>query len=284
MLYVRVPNPTPSRYGLLSSAVTVDEPNPHWRLEGVQYEPLGCEAASTYPPACDPSPPSKSATYGIPLVTIPPFVVYKGVQCSAPSFTDPVLRDRISSELALGESRAVEGVVWEGSGSFPSVNLAGAAVALGTDPLTPTGAFVALESAMASCYGGDAYLHIPRGALAAFAARGYIERDGNRLRTLAGSVVVAGGGYTGTDPDGEATDGVVWAYATGTVFAWRGPVEFTAGDPGEYINRANNDAVLVAERVVAVGWDCCNEPEDDGSTSLIAYGVPVAVDGLTLGS
>lgn len=279
MLYVRVPAPTPSRYGLLSSAVTVDEPNPHWMLEGVQFEPLGCGPARALPGPCvDETPPNKQSERGVPLVTAEPFVVYKGIECSAPSMTDPVLRDRVTSELALGESRAAEAVFWDGAveGGVAAVepNLSSSVVPLASDPLTATGAFAVLESAMGDCYGGDAYIHVPKGALAAMAERGYIVRDGNRLRTLAGSIVVVGAGYPGTDPDGDADDGVAWVYATGTVFVWRGPVSFTAGEPREYIARATNDAALVAERSIALAWDCCQDGDD-----LVSYGVPVLISG-----
>jgi len=205
MLYVRVPSPTPSRYGLLSSAVTVDEPNPHWMLEGVQFEPLGCGPARALPGPCrDVTPANKTAERGVPLVTAEPFVVYKGIECSAPSFTDPVLRDRVSSELALGESRAAEAVFWNGAvegGEVIQPNLSDAATAITSAPLTPMGALAQLESAMGDCYGGDAYIHVPKGALASLASRGYIERDGNRLRTLAGSIIVVGAGYSGADAD-----------------------------------------------------------------------------------
>jgi hypothetical protein len=273
-LYVRVPTPTPRRYGLIASAVTVNETDPHFAC-GVQFEPVSCDVSHSWCQVCPPTGDGKTLDRGVALVEADPFTVYADLACSAPSMTDPVMKDRVTSTLTLGEGRAVETVFWTGLAGpeepddesdpcsiMPHLaddTAETGAVTLSETPLTPVGAMVELESAMGECYGGDAYIHVPSGALAALAQHGYIQRDGNVLRTLAGSVVVVGGGYPGTAPDGTApVAGSSWIYATGTVYIWRGPVSFVAGDPGQYINRANNDAVLIAERTFVLAWDCCH--------------------------
>lgn len=126
----------------------------------------------------------------------------------------------------------------------------------------------ALESQLASCYGGVGVIHVPYAALPSFASRMLVRQgDDGLLRTTAGNIVVAGQGYTGSGPDGSApAAGTSWIYATGALFAYRSDV-FVRDFPGT-LDRAKNTIRKIASRTYLVGFECCH------LAALLNLGVP----------
>jgi hypothetical protein len=53
-------------------------------------------------------------------------------------------------------------------------------------------------------------------------------------------------------------------------------VELTGSNPADWIGRARNDQVLVAERTYVIGWDCCHfaVPVQLGGDLTGAVGTP----------
>lgn len=127
-----------------------------------------------------------------------------------------------------------------------------------------------LEASLASCYGGQGVIHIPYSALPTFTSRMLImpESSNGPLRTLAGNLVVAGTGYTGSSPAGAApAEGFSWIYATGAMFGFRSDV-FVRQFPDTF-DRAENTVKMIASRTYLFGFECCH------LAALVALGVPV---------
>jgi len=267
-----------SRYGLLSVAEPADDGGAHWR-NGVQFTPRLCGTALTTGSVCVTAGAVKPATAdGIPTRGADPFAVYAWVDCSPVGYTPEAWRRITTEALLSNESYAVErvfatGVVAGGTvyphlaadtdvyeGDLQTVQLQTAATIAvtggGVDIVEAVGI---LEARMGACYGGIPVLHAPLEAVAHLANKNLLVRDGPRLRTFAGSYIAAGRGYPGTAPDGSTPPaGVRWLYATGAVKVWRSGIELTGTNPAEWIGRARNDQVLIAERTYVIGWDCCH--------------------------
>jgi hypothetical protein len=136
----------------------------------------------------------------------------------------------------------------------------------GVDAATAMGQ---LETALASCYGGQGVIHVPRLALSTLRAWQLvmISKDDGMLYTAAGNKVVVGGGYPGTSPAGAApAAGYAWLYATGAVFGYRSDV--TVRHMPETFDRAKNTVKAQAFRTYAIGFECCH------LAALIELGVP----------
>jgi hypothetical protein len=274
------PEFTLSRFGLLSVAEIVENAeDPHWR-NGVEFQPQFCGTALTTAAVCVTGGATKPAVAdGLTTRGATPFAVHAWLNCSPIGYSADEWRRLTVAALVNNEAAAVEAVFTSGvvpgdtvyphlaantavndsAGVGQVVNLQTAATVVvtgaGVDVVEGVGL---LEEAMGGCYGGVPTLHVPRRAAATLAARGLLVEEGNRLRTKTGSLVAAGTGYTGPAPDGSAlAPGVRWMYATGAVKVWRSTVELTGSNPADWIGRARNDQVLVAERVYVIGWDCC---------------------------
>lgn len=275
------PGFTPAPYGLLSVAEpATDTVDAHWR-GGVEYQPPYCGLALDTAAVCVTGGPTKTALpNGIPIRGADPFAVYAWLDCSPVGYTAAQWRQLTIEALANNETARVEEVFWTGAvqggtvyphlaanaevsegvdGIGQVVSLQTAASVIVTGAVDVVEAVGRLEETMAGCYGGTPVLHVPRRAVAHLANKGLIVKDGARLRTPAGSLIAAGLGYPGTGPDGTTpAAGTQWWYATGTVKYWRSSVELTGRNPAEWVGRARNDQVLIAERTYVLGWDCCH--------------------------
>lgn len=271
---------TPTGYGLLSVAeLAVDDGDGHWR-NGVQYQPTYCGMALNTAAVCVTGGTPKPALAGdFPTVGADPFGVYAWLDCSPIGYSPDEWRRMTVAALVNNEAATVERVfqtglaggglvyphlaadteVYDGTGVGQVVRLQTAAGVPVTGLVDVVEAVGALEGAMGACYGGTPILHIPMAAVAHFADHNLIVRDGARLKTPGGSLIAAGGGYTGAGPDGTpAAPGTAWLYATGAVKVWRSQVELTGRNPADWVGRSRNEQVLIAERVYVIGWDCCH--------------------------
>lgn len=287
------PTFTPAGYGLLSVAEAAgDDQGSHWR-NGVQFQPTYCGEALNTASVCvtggvdkDPLP------NGLTVRGADPFTVYAWLDCSPVGYTPDEWLTMTVDALRNNEAAAAERVFWTGeveggtvyphlaadtavteTGVGPTVNLQTAASVVVTGAVDIVEAVGALEGAMAGCYGGIPILHMTRETAAHADAHSLLRREGGQLRTLLGSRVVAGLGYPGTAPDGaEPAAGTAWMYATGAVKVWRGPIETTGRNPADWVGRATNDQVLIAERTMVFGWDCCH------------FAIPVSLGGTVTGA
>lgn len=259
----------PYKYGLFSVAqMPAAESDPHWQC-GVTYEPFSCDKSSAVgdycptPPALVPGP--KTVPEGVDQVNGLPFTVYDGFNCSIVGRSEADIMERARQALALGERRAVEEAYWTGAvGNRPrladpsAVVLNAVPAPTAADALTPVAGIAALENYLASNYGGTGIIHGPRGVSALLARYHLAFAEGTVLRTLVGTPVALGGGYTvNTGPDGvEAPPGTAWLYATGNVVIRRSEVWVNPDSVAQALNRTSNNVTLLAERTYVVTHEC----------------------------
>lgn len=265
-VYVQPPAPDPSRFGLFSVATIVGDEPDRWKV-GYQYEPVPCEVAELASYNCDNE---DEAGYplavrdGEGLVEVEPFLVYGSYGCKTLSRPIDEAEQRARWHLQMGEERAVERAIAAGGfGNAPTFQ--------GADDITPaTGAvsvargFALLESLIGQEYGGIGTIHAPRLLVPAISGGRLAERQGQRLETLVGTYVVAGGGYdlANVGPDGSPpgeygdADGVeAWLYATSRPIVRRGEVYITP-DRDHFVVKPYNDVEIIAQRAYAVSWEC----------------------------
>lgn len=271
----------PLPYTLLDAAEVVPFTG-HQKL-GVMYQVDSCLIPLEYSAACVTGGAPKSPNMDVLWRAADPFVVYSWLPCTFIGGEPPEkLRADTLAAHQNNVQKRVDDVFWTGGDFGVSQHLAedtaillpnagpfGSTVTLQTAATIVTGGPVfdvvtgvaQLEQEMSECYGGTPWLHVPRELLSQMAAEHLFKDDldsKGRLRTKAGSIVVA---YSAENlgPNGApSARGTSWIYATGAVKIWRGSVDFTAGTPAEMLVRSTNDTVLIAEERLVIGWDCCH--------------------------
>lgn len=232
----------------------------------------------------------KEATGSIPVRGTDTFAVYTWLDCGLVGTGEDELKARIEAAHQNNVQYAVERVFWTG-GDFATsqhlaedtpitetvggstVNLQTAATVLVTGAVDVVEGISRLEQAMADCYGGTPFIHVPRGVTAHLAANHQVDPKGSRLLTKNGSIVVPAPGYPGTSPAGVApTAGTTWIYATGSVKLWQSGLLWQARDTRELLGRSINDTVLIVEQWFALAWDCCH------------FAIPVSLGGVITGT
>lgn len=173
-----------------------------------------------------------------------PFTVQAEHKCS------PVAGDhrRLAEErLAAGEERAAERAFWTGQlGNFPSLR---DATELTTGAVPPAVGVGLLEEWLATVYGSQGVIHMPR--LVASVAE--VRPAGQLLRTALGTPVAAGAGYDGSSPDGAAASGTArWVYATPALSGYRSDVDIT-----ELFDPGSNDLSVYAARDYLLMFEDC---------------------------
>lgn len=284
-LYVDPPVFTPLPFGLLTSLGDVirTPADPHWQA-GVTYETVCASGNTTYDDCIvvtgsglgqpvAPSP-TKVANTTIGRRGATPFTVFTEVDCSEPGFWSRA-EEVVGDALTRNEQWQVERALWTGVAGgqvavFPHLAASASvsdedSIVLQTAATQVTGTAVLdvvegiglLEQQLANCYDGVPVLHVPRSLAPALALAMLLVREGPRYRTPGGSVIVFGGGYPGTGPDGSnPAPGSTWVYGTGGMFIYRGAP--TVMRDRESIVRAQNTGRALAERTYALGWECCH--------------------------
>jgi hypothetical protein len=262
-------------YGLWDSVQTPGADGAHWQ-QGVTWEdrcPTGDttydECLSVTGTGSPPEPPPKTANVVQESRGALPFTVVARFDCSPIGLGDA--QTVAQDALARVEQLQVERAFWTGVAGGQAVvypHLAADAETLDGDIVlqpvaTPvvTGADIVtalglLEQELAECYAGKGLIHVPRSVLPTLDAWNLTEVVDGRLVTTAGNVVVAGGGYPGTGPDGAApADGTTWIYATGAAWGYRSNVFFS--QVRDSLNRSSNTLQMLAERNYLFGFECC---------------------------
>jgi hypothetical protein len=254
------PAPTGYGYGLYSVAAPADSTDPR-AVNGGQWPALGCGVAKPFAIDCPPAsaPASLITGSGLPWVSQFPFGVVAGVRCKPVGASVDELRDAARAILRLSEQYAVERALWRG-GVWPAGTvgefLARNPTILSATPVSVKAAIGMLEDALVGMSGGVGVIHAPRLALGALTADWPVRQSGGRILTMVDTPVVFGGGYDGSAPGGGRPAGTAWVYATGPVQVTRGPVQDLPSDPRLAVDRATNDALVMAVRVVSVGYAC----------------------------
>jgi hypothetical protein len=275
-------------YGLWDAVQSRTADNPHWQ-QGVTWIER-CPAGGTTYDEClsvtgtgaPPEPGAKTSNVDQTYRGATPITVYTDFVCNQVGLGDAATV--AADALARVEQQQLETAFWTGTSGgqavvFPHLaanaevldvqdivlQSAATTVVTGVDVVRGLGE---LEQDLADCYTGQGIIHVPRSALATVTAQNLLDERDGRLYTKAGNLVVVGGGYTGTGPDGSApAAGTVWIYATGALFGYRGEVQVTS--PRDSIDRSANTLSMIAERTYVIGFECCL------LAAHITLGVPV---------
>ena len=254
--YIAPPGIDPHRFGIFSVAA-MPEPSGRWEL-GVEWEPLtGDRAALRSHETCpDDYAEDVELRAGETVDQATPFLVVGSYLCKSASRPLDEARERAQLHLTGGEERAVEYAIATGAmGNDPT--LAGA-----TD-LTPTaGTPVSLADGVAlieAHYTAEHHspvtIHAPAILGVGLEVGRVARRQGQRLETLLGSFVSAGGGYPNEDPTGTpAAAGEAWLYGTGRPTIRRSEV-FVDQPDDHLIELSTNDVAIMAQRAYLVSWD-----------------------------
>ena len=264
-------------YGLWDAAQKPATSSPHWQqgITWIERCPTGGttydECLSVTGTGAPPEPAAKTDNVDQTFRGATPFTVVAEFDCSPVGLGDAATV--AGDALARVEAQQVEAAFWTGTAGAQTLvfpHLAANAEVLDAQDIVlqtvaspaVTGADAAhalgeLEADLADCYSGQGIIHVPRVALPTLAAWNLVEERDGRLYTTAGNLVVVGGGYTGSGPDGSApAAGTAWIYATGAVFGYRGDVQVTS--PRDSIDRSANTMRMIAERTYVLGFECCH--------------------------
>jgi hypothetical protein len=241
---VEAPPVVPLPYGIFSVAEPRLSTDEHWKL-GVQWQSQACGTTKiTTGPCIEPDRDGLTPDDYCSVSQYEPFTVYSYNNDDVIGYgMDEDLANTIQ-RLVATEQRSVEEYLWS--------TLTTNAVSTTTLSSAPAGVVLGyLEQVLAQNYGGVGVIHMSR--LAATFLWEYLSVSGGKLITKMGTPVVAGAGY----------DNIVAPAADFTMFA-SGPVVLYRGDVDtrqNALDRATNQASIIAQRDYVVGWDC------------VAYGV-----------
>jgi hypothetical protein len=281
--YVLPPSTTPAPYGLLSAVDLRSPSDSHWRL-GTTWQDM-CPQGGSVLETCYPSAPAVTGTSFRTSSTASrtnwgatAFTIYVEIDCSAPAFWDDK-EAYVRAAFERVEEWQLERIFWTGTaGGVPNAALphlaSNAAVIeqgsgytttlqLAASPVTgvalaPPVALGLLEDALGDCLlGVQGVIHVSNDIASTLAHEGLLMRDGPRLRTWNGNLVVVGNGYPRTGADGSDPGiGYGWMFGTGPIFAYRSDVTVLLQN-NSAITRSDNTVRATAERTYLLGYDCC---------------------------
>lgn len=208
---------------LLTSAEPVDADFDVWRAGLGSYS--GRSIASGLRGVCDEVYDTEDTSDTREWGAFNPFEIYTvhGCQGSGLSEEDVFLQEA-EDALAVREAWMLARELWTGAASgSPSLQSTGTDIGV-TTPTDPTNmASYLIANTEDAIKGGQVYLHVPSTVVAAIIDSNFAIRQGNKLVTPTGHVVIPGPGYpnapgdwgpTGAD---ASTDGEFWMFATGRV-------------------------------------------------------------------
>jgi hypothetical protein len=261
-LIVDAPNVPLWEYGLLSVATVLDGGDVHQR-NGIAYKSFACVGTvNGWTDDCT-EPPLKYPTDTLSgednIVQGCPFHIYAALSCKTTTLED-MARD-VAEVYRLGEQKQVENQVWN------NVLATSNATLLNTDETTANaytvvGTIAALESAIASCYGGRATIHADRGLMAYLIRdRQVVLVDGDHYETPLGTKVAFYGGSPNSSREGvSAAAGYAWLYVTPELTIRRFPIDILPPDAAHRLSYGvsmTNEPYIVAERTYVPSTECC---------------------------
>lgn len=253
----------PPRLGLVASAERPAEGDSVWE-NGVEIDVESCFTPGTPLDPCSPG--TFSAGTAPTESKWEPYVLWATYQCSTLGQNLSDARGKARRRLEATSSFQLERELWTGtlsqSANWDNDWLANVA---NVDILTEAGAvdvvqgLACLTQYLAETNGGSqGMIHAMPLVVSHWASQSLVYRQGNLVLTVArDDIVVPGGGYTGSTPDGaEPVSGNVWAYATDMVQVRLGEVQDMGGEPAQ-VDRTNNTVAVQAQRLGLASWEGC---------------------------
>lgn len=261
---VQGPPRTPLQFGLFSHVAPRTGDDGRWQISGVEWETLTCApAGGRGMDYCDPDDvvglPKTLTRQDTPEGAATPFTVYGWHNCSPIGTSYERGLQLAEQHLIAREEARVERAIWTGDlGNTPSLRDATKVYDVANGVSVVEGVAF-LESWSANQYGSQGVIHMTRGFATQALAKGVVKANGPRLFTVLGTPVVAGAGYDGSGPTGEADPATLhsWAYITPAIFGQRGEILPSSGRPYDLLDRGTNDLHSIAERTHLIGWEDC---------------------------
>lgn len=264
------PPAVPPRVGLLVSAVDpqrLEGWNERW-VSGFKFEPEDGDAVEIQDP-CGRTAVVPAAALADPVGTSDdtgwePYEVIASYTCSSHAFNSHDWEAVVRRRLAAGLEQAVSGELWTGDLATASGwnNLFLASTR--SDDVTEgvgvptTEALACLQQCLSESNGGQrGFIHATRQTITHWTSLNLLRREGQVIFDLFDNIVVPGAGYDGSTPDGAAaSDGDVWAYATGPVYVALGDVDVDAR-PGtqDTTDFTADDVEVFASQPALAFWD-----------------------------
>lgn len=268
MTIARTPVPAPLRNvnragSLLASALTPDGPRWHG---GIEYRPELDNLLQTYDPG---------GTENKTIATVPtnvqydPYVIWVGSsEWPASSRYEEEAR-RIRDNLDVQTSHKIEEVLWTNTVdgvdwglAHPNVALADTSAASLVTPngITAVGIVTGfhdmIEALNLYLGGARGMIHTSQRLIPFLNHYQLIVRQGNILQ-VAGTdhILVAGTGYSGSDPSLNSAAGEVWLYGTAPVEVRISDIFMNPGTEREALNRVTNTLEIRAERMAMASFD-----------------------------
>lgn len=254
------PPSQPLRYGIFNAATVTDDLDDRGISAGFQFAAVDCGVARTYDSQCAPSSnPDKTFDEGQAYMEALPYWVYSTRQCGAVGLSPAEFSLSVRRRLIGGEQTQVEAALWSGAdASAPALTTNAGTVTVVPSAAGAGAAIAALEESFYGEYGFEGTIHVNTrayGALAYSEMMPDAPSTGVR-RTPIGSRLSIGAGYGITGPAGAApAAGFVWAFMTPYVVIKRSGI-IQQDDPRDFLDRASNQFMGLAERVYAATWTC----------------------------
>lgn len=262
------PIPAPPTHSLLSVAEVIehpaDEPDPRWQ-NGVEMWAYPPDLPTIWDPCGDHGTFTKPAGGSIPLPQFAAYTVALPLTCSARGvlFDDlDTWTERATKTFEAVESYALEQEISQGL-TFPTQPYftdTNATLLNAGDPTAGGAALALLEDAIGAT-ARQGLIHATNGTVTGWSREFIVYERVNgpsvELYTTNSTRVAAGGGYVGATPvNGDPADvGQAWAFATGPVKVYKGPLEIIPDRASQALQRTNNVITFRAERNYLVGWD-----------------------------
>lgn len=190
------------------------------------------------------------------------FTVYLASKCTMRGVgnDDAEFKRRALASFEAFEHEQVESEFWDGAIQPNNVHLtsAGATILNGGATTNLMNGLALLEGVVRR----DSVIHATRRLVTGWIGARLINDDDvgdGVLRTYLGTPVIAGSGYSGAPPSGQAANAgtIEWAFVTTPLQIFRGPAFVTPDTVAEALDRSLNDLVFYAERQYTVAFDQC---------------------------
>lgn len=268
------PTAVPGRRGLLAVTVALaqsvlaegGQPEAERWVNGFTAVPDSCDSADPIGIGCVDSPVDKLPVDNADNVDVHPFLTLGSDTCSTMDrgrdWLGRATRNLLATESWQAEAELFDGAASKGPGVTPNPFFTDGATA--TDATAVGGAMAAiralarLEGALAAClHGQRGMIHATPELVSQWDAGGALRVEGSTVLTVLDTIVVAGSGYSGNDPDGTpATAGTTWAYGTPLIYGLQGSVR-PVGDQPQSTDRAQNTITRIVERPNALVFATC---------------------------